>query len=41
MTQTRTMKAECDCDMQLYFVYLPPTTEEVNAIARDICLSVC
>jgi len=21
--------------------YLPPTTEEVNAIARDVCLSVC
>jgi len=20
---------------------LPPTTEEVNAIARDVCLSVC
>jgi len=22
-------------------IWLPPTTEEVNAIARDVCLSVC
>jgi len=25
----------------LCFVFLPPTTEEVNAFARDVCLSVC
>jgi len=24
-----------------YRCYLPPTTEEVNAIDRDVCLSVC
>ena len=23
------------------FCFLPPTTEEVNAIAHDVCLSVC
>ena len=22
-------------------VHLPPTTEEINAIAGDVCLSVC
>jgi len=27
----------CNCVLN----YLPPTTEEVNAIARDVCLSVC
>jgi len=25
----------------MFFFLLPPTTEEVNAIARDVCLSVC
>jgi len=27
--------------VSLYYCQLPPTTEEVNAIVRDVCLSVC
>ena len=28
-------------NMQMELNNLPPTTEEVNAIARDVCLYVC
>ena len=28
-------------DISCSSVYLPPTKEEVNAISRDVCLSVC
>ena len=31
----------CGRNSRHYYHYLPPTTEEVNAIARDVCLSVC